>query len=123
RGAEKLPIVTSNIEHPATDGPCELLKHQGYPLKRISARADGILDLDEARATISGAAGFVTIIHAQNEIGTLQPVTEIGAMAREQGALIHVDAAQSIGKVRVDVKAMGVDLLSIAGHKLYAPKG
>ncbi|MCC6947619.1 MAG: cysteine desulfurase [Bradyrhizobiaceae bacterium] len=123
RGTGKLPIVTSNIEHPATDAPCELLAQQGYPLKRIKARPDGIIDIDEAAAAIRAGAGLVTIIHAQNEIGTLQPVAEVAALAHEQGALIHVDAAQSVGKVRVDVKSMGVDLLSIAGHKLYAPKG
>lgn len=123
RGTEKLPIVTSHIEHPATDGPCALLAQRGYPLKRLGSRPDGIVDLDEAAATIRAGAGLVTLIHAQNEIGTLQPVAEIAALAHEQGALLHIDAAQSVGKVPVDVQSMGVDLLSIAGHKLYAPKG
>lgn len=123
RGTEKLPIVTSTIEHPATEEVCKFMARRGYPIRRIGARPDGRVDVEEAGETIRAGAGLVTIIHAQNEIGTLQPVAGIASVAHEHGALVHADAAQSVGKVRVDVKAMGADLLSIAGHKLYAPKG
>lgn len=123
RGTEKLPIVTSTIEHPATEEVCKFMARRGYPIRRIGARPDGRVDVEEAGEAIRAGAGLVTIIHAQNEIGTLQPVAGIASVAHEHGALVHADAAQSVGKVRVDVKAMGADLLSIAGHKLYAPKG
>lgn len=116
-------IVTTNIEHPATDACCAVLAKQGFNIKRLKSSAAGLVDPDEARALIDGDTALVTIIHAQNEIGTLQPVAEISALAHAAGALVHVDAAQSVGKVPVDVTLLGADLLSIAGHKLYAPKG
>ena len=116
-------IVTTNIEHPATDACCAVLAKQGFTIKRLTSSADGLVSVEEARALIDRDTALVTIIHAQNEIGTLQPVAEIAAIAHHAGALVHVDAAQSVGKVPVDVTALGADLLSIAGHKLYAPKG
>lgn len=116
-------IVTSNIEHPATDACCALLERAGHPVRRLVAKTDGLVDAADASALIGADTALVTIIHAQNEIGTLQPVAEIARQAHAAGALVHADAAQSIGKVPVNVDALGVDLLSIAGHKLYAPKG
>ncbi len=116
-------IVTSAVEHPATDEPCDLLARRGYAVHRARVGGDGRVDADEAARLIRAGAGLVTLIHAQNETGVLQPVAEIAAAARAHGALMHVDAAQAIGKIEVDVAALGVDLLSIAGHKLYAPKG
>lgn len=116
-------IVTSTVEHPATDEPCDLLAQHGYAVRRIGVGHDGRIDPDDARRIIRDGAGLVTLIHAQNETGVLQPVAEIAAAAREHGALMHIDAAQAIGKIDVDVKTLGVDMLSIAGHKLYAPKG
>lgn len=116
-------IVTTNIEHPATDACCAALAKQGFIIKRLRSSAAGLVDANEARALTDGDTALVTIIHAQNEIGTLQPVAEIAAVAHAAGALVHVDVAQSVGKVPVDVTALGADLLSIAGHKLYAPKG
>ncbi|WP_137046146.1 cysteine desulfurase family protein [Pseudolabrys sp. FHR47] len=116
-------IVTTNIEHPATDSCCAVLAKQGFTVKRLKSSAAGLVDAAEARALIDSDTALVTIIHAQNEIGTLQPVAEIAAIAHAAGALVHVDVAQSVGKVPVDVTALGADLLSIAGHKLYAPKG
>ncbi len=119
----KHTIVTSTVEHPATDEPCDLLARQGYAIRRIKVGADGRIDPDDARRMIHDGAGLVTLIYAPNETGVLQPVEEISAVAREQGALMHIDAAQAVGKIDVDVRALGVDMLSIAGHKLYAPKG
>ena len=116
-------VVTTNIEHPATDACCLLLKRDGHTVRRVAAKSDGRIDPAAAKSVIRKDTALATIIHAQNEIGTLQPVAEIARHARAVGALVHADAAQSIGKVPVDVDAFGVDLLSIAGHKLYAPKG
>lgn len=116
-------IVTTNIEHPATVACCKLLRQAGHPVAEIPATAQGVVPAADAAAAISDSTGLVTIIHAQNEVGTLQPVAEIASLARARGALVHTDAAQSVGKITVDVAAMGVDLLTIAGHKLYAPKG
>lgn len=114
-------IVTTNIEHPATESCCELLESNGHPVRRVAAQADGRVDPSAMKKAIRKDTALVTVIHAQNEIGTIQPVAEIARHA--QGALVHADAAQSIGKVPVTVRELGVDLLSIAGHKLYAPKG
>jgi len=116
-------IVTSTVEHPATEMPCRRLEREGFAVSRIGVDGDGVIDLAAARAAIDGETALVTIIHAQNEIGTLEPVEELAAAARAAGAPIHVDASQSLGKVPVDVTAWGIDALTLAGHKLYAPKG
>lgn len=116
-------VVTTNIEHPATDACCALLERAGHPIRRLAAKADGRVDAADASALIGTDTALVTIIHAQNEIGTLQPVADIARQAHAAGALVHVDVAQSLGKIPVDVDALGADLLSIAAHKLYAPKG
>jgi cysteine desulfurase len=89
----------------------------------VEAQPNGLVDPTHVDAAIDGKTALVTIIHAQNEIGTIQPVAEIAATARRRGTFTHADAAQSVGKIPVDVKKLGVDFLSIAGHKLYAPKG
>ena len=116
-------VVTTNIEHPATDACCALLERAGHPVRRLAAKADGRVDASGAASQLGADTALVTVIHAQNEIGTLQPVTAIARQAHAVGALVHVDAAQSVGKVPVHVDALGADLLSIAAHKLYAPKG
>jgi cysteine desulfurase len=116
-------VVTSAIEHPATEACCAFLEGEGHKVTRVSAKADGLIDPARIAVAIDHKTALVTIIHAQNEIGTIQPIAEIAAAARRHGALVHVDAAQSVGKIAVDVEEIGADLLSIAGHKLYAPKG
>jgi cysteine desulfurase len=121
--AARSDVVTTTIEHPATEACCAFLQGAGHSVTRVAADANGLIDPARVAAAIDGKTALVTIIHAQNEIGTIQPISEIAATALRHGALVHVDAAQSVSKVAVDVKELGADLLSIAGHKLYAPKG
>jgi cysteine desulfurase len=121
--AGRTGIVTTRIEHPATDACCHLLERAGHTVERVPASPSGLVSADLMAQAVGAKTAIVTVIHAQNEIGTIQPVADIARAAKARGALVHADAAQSVGKVPVDVKALGVDLLTIAGHKLYAPKG
>jgi cysteine desulfurase len=127
RGAASHParnaIVTTTIEHPATEACCAFLESNGHQVTRIAPNADARVDPEKFIAAIDSDTALATIIHAQNETGTLQPVAEISVGARKRGATVHADAAQSLGKIPVNVDELGIDLLSIAGHKLYAPKG
>ena len=116
-------IVTSVIEHPATLAPCALLESRGYQVDRMPVDQTGAVRLSDIQAIISKETLLVTIMHANSETGTLQPIREISRMAHQAGALVHSDAAQSVGKVPVSVRHEEVDLLSVAGHKLYAPQG
>lgn len=120
---ERRRIVTSTVEHPATERTVRRLASAGFALDHLPVDGTGRIDVAEAVRRIDGATALVTVIQAQNEVGTLQPVSELAALARRHGATIHADASQSLGKVPVDVAALGIDLLTIAGHKLYAPKG
>ena len=116
-------IVTSAVEHPATAAPLALLEASGWTLTRVPVTASGILDLDAALAALGDDVALVTVMLAQNETGALMPVGELAAGARAHGAVVHTDAAQAIGKLPVSVDDFAVDLLSIAAHKCYGPKG
>ncbi len=116
-------VVTTTVEHPATLAPCAWLAANGWRVDRVGVDADGVVDVAAAARVLSSGTLLLTVIHANNETGVLQPVADLARAAHAHGALVHTDAAQSIGKVPVHVDALGVDLLSVAGHKLYAPKG
>jgi cysteine desulfurase len=120
---ERPCIVTTPIEHPATARLCAWLEEHGRSVTRIGIDPGGRARLDEARAAIDRHTTLVTVMHSNNETGVLQPVVELARLAHAAGARAHTDAAQSVGKVPVRVRELDVDLLSIAGHKLYAPKG
>jgi len=120
---DRRAVVTTVIEHPATAQPCAWLGRHGWRVTRVGVDREGRARVEEARAAIDTATALVTVMHSNNETGVLQPVTELAELARDRGAVMHTDAAQSVGKIPVNVREFGVDLLSIAGHKLYAPKG
>lgn len=116
-------IITSSIEHPAVFEVCKFLEKKGFEITYISVDKNGIIDINELENSITSKTILISIMHANNEVGSIQPISEIGKLAEKHGIIFHTDAAQSIGKIATDVKKMKVDLLSIAGHKLYAPKG
>jgi len=116
-------IITSAIEHPATINPCRFLEQQGLRVTYLPVDSTGMVDPDDVRHAITPQTLLISIMHANNEVGTLQPIAEISRIARAHGVLMHTDAAQSIGKIPTLVDELGVDFLSIAGHKVYAPKG
>jgi cysteine desulfurase len=123
RWAKGAHIITSSIEHPATVQPCEFLKRLGCAITVVPVDRQGLVDPDDVRKAITRGTTLISIMHANNEVGTLQPIREIARIAHERGVLVHTDAAQSVGKVNVNVDDLGVHLLSLAGHKVYAPKG
>lgn len=116
-------VVTTVVEHPATERPCAWLERHGWRVTRVGVDGGGRARVDEAREAIADDTALVTVMHSNNETGVLQPMLGLVEIARAAGAVVHTDAAQSVGKVPVRVRELGVDLLSIAGHKLYAPKG
>lgn len=116
-------VITSQIEHPAISEVCQFLEKNGFSITYLPVDKYGFVSPDDVQNAIRPETLLISIMHANNEVGTIQPITEIGNIARENGILLHTDAAQSTGKIRTDVQELNVDMLSIAGHKLYAPKG
>jgi len=121
--AERNHIVTLTTEHKAVLDPCLRLELNGFEVTYLKVQENGLVNLDKLYAAAHEKTLLVSVMHANNEIGVLQPIAEIGAFCRDKGIIFHVDAAQSVGKVPVDVTAMNIDLLSISGHKIYGPKG
>ena len=116
-------IITTQIEHPAVLNPCRFLEKLGGRITYIGVDRFGRVDPKEIEKEITSRTILISVMHANNEVGTIQPIKEISLVAKEHGILFHTDAAQSVGKIETKVDDLGVDLLSIAGHKVYAPKG
>ena len=123
RQAPGAHIITSAVEHPAIVEPCRFLERLGARVTWLPVDTAGQVSADDLRQAITSDTILISIMHANNEVGTLQPVGECARIAREHGIPFHTDAAQSVGKVPTNVDELGVDFLTIAGHKLYAPKG
>ena len=116
-------IITSNIEHYAVLNSCKSLEKQGFRVTYLNVNKDGIIDINQLLNSICSETILISIMFANNEIGTIQPIKEIGKIAKSHNILFHTDAVQAIGNIKIDVKEMNIDLLSMSGHKFYAPKG
>ncbi len=116
-------VVCSAVEHPAVAKPCRSLSRRGWDIVSLAVDGGGRVDLPAAKQVLADGAALVTVMHSNNEVGTLQPIRELADLAHARGAVMHTDAAQSIGKMAIDVDDLGVDALTIVGHKFYAPKG
>ncbi|MCJ8344271.1 aminotransferase class V-fold PLP-dependent enzyme, partial [bacterium] len=116
-------IITMVTEHKAVLDTCEALTHEGFEITYLGVDEDGMVSLDELRAAITDQTILVSVMYANNEIGVVQPVPEIGAICKEKGIIFHTDATQAIGKIKIDVNEMNIDLLSMSAHKIYGPKG
>src|SRR6201997_5477722 len=115
-------IVTLPTEHKAVLDSCKRLEKEGFEVSTVPVGTDGLVSLDELRRAITERTILVTVMAANNEIGVLQPISDIGRLCRERGVLFHSDAVQAVGKIPVDVQAMNIDIMSITAHKIYGPK-
>ncbi|PWB49180.1 MAG: cysteine desulfurase NifS [Nitrosomonadales bacterium] len=122
-GGNKKHLVTSAVEHPSVTQPCLRLREEGWEVSIVPVDGAGRIDLQAVEQALRPDTALVSVMHANNEAGTIQPIAEIARLTRPRGILLHSDAAQSIGKIAVNVDELGVDLLTLAGHKFYAPKG
>ncbi len=116
-------IITSAIEHPAVTAVCRYLEHEQFRVTYLPVDEWGLVDIVKLKESITPQTILISLMHANNEVGTIQPISDISEVARQNGIIMHTDAAQSVGKIPAGVDELGVDLLSVAGHKLYAPKG
>ena len=122
-GADRCHVIVSAIEHKSVLEGAERLERKGWRCTVVPVRRDGVVDLQALEQALTPDTAFVSVMAANNEIGVVQPLSEIGAMVRRAGAIFHVDAAQAAGKIPIDVAAMQIDLLALTGHKMYGPKG
>ena len=116
-------IITSSFEHPAVIEVCRYLESHGFETTYLPVGREGLVDPADVTRAVRPTTILITIMHANNEVGTVQPIAEISSIAKKHGIILHTDAAQSVGKIPTDVEELGADLLSVAGHKIYAPKG
>ena len=116
-------IITSKIEHPAILNSCKNLENKGFKISYIDVDKDGMLNLEKLESEITDQTILISIMYANNEIGTIEPVKEIAQIAHSHGIIFHTDAVQAVGNIPIDVRKMNIDMLSLSGHKLYAPKG